>query len=244
MHHKASTIALVIWVLLSFVHQGHTQKNTETQQLIWMRYSLRLKLNDTYQVRQELEERSYWFPLRQHQLVSRTLIDRKLGKGWNVGGGFAFFRQALPQNPDSEVLSSRNELRPQLELAFLQPLAENLGLHHRYWTEFRFFEQDDGSYDFGTNRTRYKLELRYVPVPKWTINAFDEIHLNLGGNSTNNIFDQNRYGASLQYMPGGNFGLELGYINWFQQRASATDFYQRHIVRITLHHTISFKKST
>jgi hypothetical protein len=219
----------------------YAQKNIETQQLVWLRYALKLKLSDNYQIRQELEERSYWFPFRQHQLVSRTLLDRKLGKGWNAATGFAYFRQSLPQDPDAEVLTTLTELRPQLELAYAQPLSERVILHHRYWSEFRFFEQDDGNFNYGNNRTRYKLELRYSMSADFSLIAFDEVHFNIGREILNNVFDQNRYGASVQYMHG-NFGLELGYINWFQQRASGTDFYQRHIIRLTLHHSISIQK--
>lgn len=225
----------------SFVN---AQKNIETQQLLWLRYSLKLKLGDTYQIRQELEERNYWLPLRQHQFVSRTLVDRKLGKGWSAAAGFAYFRQSLPHDPDVEVQTRLGEIRPQIELAYAQPLAEKLLLHHRYWSEFRFFEKEEGGYDYGNNRTRYKLELRYSLIPDISLIAFDEVHFNLGGNIVHNMFDQNRYGASVQYMPSGNLGLELGYINWFQQRPSGTDFYQRHIIRLTVHHSISIKKST
>lgn len=69
------TGAALLFGLFSATIQA--QKNVETQQ----RYSLKLKLNDHYQLRQEIEERAYWFPWRQHQFVSRTAAERKLGKG-------------------------------------------------------------------------------------------------------------------------------------------------------------------
>ncbi len=218
------------------------QKNIETQQLLWVRYSLKLKLNDNYQIRQEIEERTYWFPWRQHQFVSRTHLERKLGKGWNTGAGFTYFIQSLPHDPTATNYTNQLELRPQLEMANKQTVSEKISLHHRYWSEFRFFEQPDGSLEYGNTRLRYKLELSYSPIPQLTLRAFDEIHINIGRKIDQNVFDQNRYGTSIQYKPLENLGLELGYFNWFQQRKSGIDFYNRHIIRFTLHQSINLKK--
>jgi hypothetical protein len=219
------------------------QKHIDTQYLLWTRYSLKLKINENYQIRQELDERTYWFPWRQHQFVSRTFAERKLPNGWNTGIGFTYLVQSLPQDPEVVEYSNRSELRPQFEIAYKQTISEKIILNHRYWAEFRFLEQPNGSFEFGNNRLRYKLELRYSPVANLTLIAFDEIFINIGRKITYNVFDQNRYGASMQYMPLGNFGLELGYFNWFQQRKSGVDFYNRHITRLTIHHTVNFRAS-
>jgi len=229
-------------ILLSFLSTSlFAQKNTTTQELLWSRYYLKLKINDLYQIRQEIEERTYWFPWRQHQFVSRTFVERKLGKGWNSGLGFTYFLQSLPHDPEISDYTNQLELRPQLELAYKQNLTEKVILHHRYWGEFRFFEKTNGSFEFGNTRLRYKIELRYSPISNITIKVFDEIHLNIGEKIIQNVFDQNRYGASIQYMQLQNFGFELGYFNWFQQRRSGVDFYNRHIVRFTIHHTLNLK---
>lgn len=219
------------------------QKNIETQHLLWTRYYLKLTLNDHYLIRQEIEERAYWFPWRQHQFVSRTFAERNLGKDWNAGLGFTYFIQSLPHDPEIADFNNQTELRPLIEIAYKQTISEKITLHHRYWSEFRFFEQPNGSFEFGNNRIRYKIEIRYSPIPNLTLKAFDEVHINIGGKIVQNVFDQNRYGASLQYMPIETFGFELGYFNWYQQRKSGVDFYNRHIVRFTIHHSINLKKS-
>ncbi|MEQ8474133.1 MAG: DUF2490 domain-containing protein [Marinoscillum sp.] len=234
---------VLIVLFLGLFAKAVAQKNVETQQLLWTRYYLKLKLNDAYQLKQELEERNFWFPVRQHQFVSRTQLEKKLPEGWNAGLGFTFFLHALPQDPAITEYTTQLELRPQIELAYEQPLTQKIALNHRYWSELRFFEEPNGSFEFNNNRTRYKLELRYSPTHKMTLKAFDEIHINIGGKIIHNAFDQNRYGTSAQYMPTKHLGLELGYLNWFQQRKSGVDFYNRHIVRCTIHHTIDFKKS-
>ena len=70
---------------------------------------------------------------------------------------------------------------------------------------------------------------------------FDEIFINFGSKITQNVFDQNRIGASLLYQTNNPFSFELGYFKWSQQRPSGTDFYSRDIIRFTLHHKIKQK---
>ncbi len=231
--------------LLVILYSTHVvaQKSVDTQQLLWTRYYLKLKLNDSYEIRQEFEERTYWFPWRQHQFLSRTFATRKLGKSWNAGIGFTYLLQSLPQDPEITEYSNQLELRPQLEIAYKQDISEKITLYHRYWSDFRFFKQPNGSFEYGNNRSRYLLEFRYSPFYRLTLKAFEEIHINIGRNIVQNVFDQNRFGASVQYMPIENFGFELGYFNLFQQQKSGVDFYDRHILRLTIHHTINFRNS-
>ncbi|NJB87752.1 hypothetical protein GGR26_003538 [Lewinella marina] len=227
---------LLLLVLLTSA--ASAQKTVDTQQLGWVRYHLRLPLQGPYALRQELEERAYWFPWRQHQLVSRSVVERRLGRDWNAGLGLTVFRQSLPHDPHAVITQTRTEIRPMLELAGLQTLSEKLALHHRYWAELRYFGGGDGGLSFANYRFRYRLELRYRPHPDWQLRAFDEIMVNAGRQVVLNTFDQNRYGGSLQYQFTKQVGAELGYLRWFQQRSSGHEFYDRHIVRFTLHHQL------
>lgn len=136
---KPTCVIVLLFILYSI--NAVAQKNVETQHLIWTRYYLKLKLNDSYEIRQELEERTYWFPWRQHQFLSRTFADRKLGKSWNAGIGFTYLLQSLPQDPEITSYSNHLELRPQLEIAYKQAISEKITLYHRYWSEFRSFER-------------------------------------------------------------------------------------------------------
>lgn len=238
---KISLSFILLFFLL--VLQAKAQKNVEKQDLLWVRYLVKAKISDKYQVRQEVEERTYWFPWRQHQLVMRTLLERKLGKAWNVGGGFTYFQHSLPNNPDVEVVQKKLELRPQVEVIYQQSLAPKFSIQHRYWYEWRFFQNESKGFDHTSNRIRYRLELSYLPHPKITLKVFDEIHLHLSSKITPNVFDQNRVGGSIIYMPSPNYGIEVGYLNWFQQKPnSQKDFFSRDITRITFHHTLQFTK--
>ena len=239
MHHAFKTFVVVI--LIAITLPLNAQKNIESQQLLWAGYSLKVQINETYLLRQELEERTYWFPWRQHQFISRTMLDRKLNNGWSTALGFVYLQQAQPQDPEVKDFKNSLELRPVAELAYTHDIISKVTLGHRYWTEFRFFEQSNGDYDFGTIRARYKIELRYAPISQLTFKAFEELHVNIGNKVAQNIFDQNRIGISAQYMFLENLGFELGYFNWYQQRSTGVDFYDRNIVRFTVHHKLKLK---
>ena len=231
---------LLVFLLVSPL--ALAQKNVEKQHLLWTRYLLKARLSENLLIRQEVEERTYWFPWRQHQFVARSLVERKLGKGWFVGAGFTYFLHSLPNNPEIKDYQNKLELRPQLELIHVQSLNPKLSLQHRYWFEWRFFEKDLTGFELLSNRIRYRLELSYSPIKKLTLKAFDEIHLQVGEKIVYNVFDQNRVGGSVVFMPNPDFGFELGYFNWFQQRNTGKDFYSRNITRITLHHTLNLAK--
>jgi hypothetical protein len=116
--------------------------------------------------------------------------------------------------------------------------------------EERFFRQVDEhgnlleGYDFNF-RFRYQLQAEVGLINKETkkgalsLKVFDEIHLNFGKQIVRNTFDQNRIGGSLAYGLTKNIELEGGYFNWFQQRSSGDEYYNRNIIRFTLHHYLS-----
>ena len=94
---KFKVINLLLIIFCFLTTPINAQKNVETQNLLWLRYNLKLKINTNYQIRQDLEERTFWFPWRQHQFASRTLLDRRLGNGWNTAIAFTYLEQALPK---------------------------------------------------------------------------------------------------------------------------------------------------
>jgi hypothetical protein len=97
-------------------------------------------------------------------------------------------------------------------------------------------------------RFRFQLVVNYTVYKKdeksLQLIAFDEIMLNAGKSIVRNIFDQNRFGVSARYNFNNKIGMELGYINWFQQRPSGIDFYNRQILRYTLHTNFEIKKKS
>lgn len=234
---KFTILILCVLPLFSFA-----QKQVETEQFLWTRYNLKLKISNSYDLKQELASRFSWLPLEQSQYFSRTHFGKNLGGNWKTGIGFTY-----PVKPDhyysqDNSTASRGEIRPQIELSYSHNILEKLTLNHRYWCEFRFFEQYDEAFKFRNFRFRYKLELRYALSDNIMVKAFDELFINIGNQIVQNTFDQNRYGFSVNYSPFRNFGFELGYLNIFQQRSSGTNFNNHHILRVTLHHTINFTR--
>jgi len=70
----------------------------------------------------------------------------------------------------------------------------------------------------------------------------EELMVNFGKNIVYNIFDQSRFSAAFFINLNKYFDLEAGYSYWFQQRANGQSFFNRHILRLALSHTVDFRK--
>lgn len=226
------------------------QKKVENQQLIWYGYYNNLKFNENWTLNSEIQERQFYNPTAQHQLVFRSNLERKLLGDWNVSVGMTLFLQN-PNDPNSESNLTVPELRPdfgfsnKLKLGFLT-------INHRYKFEARFFHDVEngelvGGYRFSNFRLRYQLGLDFSIWKNGKEQAFiakikDEIMFNVGNKIVKNTFDQNRIYLAFNYKINNSYAVELGYMNWFQQQKSGTDFYNRDILRFSLFHTINFKK--
>jgi hypothetical protein len=206
-----------------------------------MRYFLKYEFSNKYAFKQEVEERVYFQNWSQHQLISRSQLERKLPGNWNGAIGLTFFRLSLPQDPMVQDKTIQNEVRPQFGFSNQQDISSRLKANHSYRNEFRFFENSNHNFVYSNIRMRYKFELNYSLMKQLNLIVFDEIFLNVGSKITQNVFDQNRIGASILYQTNTPFSFELGYFKWFQQRPSGTDFYSRDIIRFTLHHDFKRK---
>ena len=240
----------VICMLISGSVQAQSGKKIIHQHLIGYRLYHHLTFAKNWEWGLEIDERRYIFPDAQYQFVVRNHIQRTLPDGWTAGLGFTYFLQTLPQDPEVEDTYVRPELRPHQELKFKHKMKEHFSLSHRYRLEERFIRQADEhgnlqeGYDFNF-RFRYQLQAEVGLIKKETrkgalgLKVFDEIHLNFGKQIIRNTFDQNRIGGSLTYGLTKNIELEGGYFNWFQQRISGDEYYNRNIIRFTLHHYLS-----
>ena len=213
-----------------------------TQYLVWFRYYNKLAVSPMWQVQTELEMRRFVGPDRLHQGVTRVNALRQLKAGPSLGGGMTLFLQTLPQSAEEEVDRLRPEIRPHQELNLAQPLGR-MTLHHRYKVEERFFgETSEEPAEFAM-RFRYKIEaqipLTQVGTYPLLLRVYNEVMVNAGPAVVNNIFDQNRVYASLQVGLSDHWVVETAYMHWFQQRVSGTEFYSRHIARITITHSLS-----
>jgi len=238
---REKTVCCVLFLLLSL--NALAQSQVTRQSLQWTRYYLSLRIDDNQRIRQEVEWRSYWFPWRRHQALTRTHWEYRWNEKVRAAAGFSYFVHHRPHDPRAENFQAVQELRPKVELAFRQMLKPALHLSHRYWLEGRFFEQPTSDIAFEHIRFRYRALLQYEMEERWTASLFGEIHLQAPLLGNVQIFDQTRAGLSLRYQFTRHWGTELSYIHWFQQRAALERFYERHIIRLTLHHTLQFQHS-
>jgi len=242
--------SLVIYVLFASFSL-FAQKKVIHQELLWYGYYNTLKINANWTLNSEIQERQFINPSAQHQLVFRTGIQRKLIENWNASVGMTLFLQS-PQDPESESHLMVPELRPNIGFDNKQQLSF-LTVSHRYKVEARFFHDVEnnalaGGYRYSNIRIRYQLGLD-IPIFKKknkedliSVKLKDEIMVNAGSKIVRNTFDQNRFSLGLQYCVDPYFSFEVGYMNWFQQRTSGVDYYDRDIVRLSLFHTITLKK--
>ena len=226
------------------------QKNVENQQLLWYGYYNKLQINKNWVLNSEVQERHFYQPLVQHQLVFRTNLDRRILDDINVSLGFVVFLQS-PNDPESESTLMVPELRTDFGFN-AKKKYKYFNVNQRFKVEARFFHQTEnnelvGGYQFSNFRMRYQLGLN-IPLikkqdaEKLILKIKDEVMFNFGKNIVKNVFDQNRIYIGLNYPMNKNLAFEAGYLNWFQQRPSGTDFYNRDIIRFSVFHTINLKK--
>ena len=226
------------------------QKNVENQQLLWYGYYNKLQINQNWVLKSEVQERHFYQPLVQHQLVFRTNLDRRILDDINVSLGFVVFLQS-PNDPESESTLMVPELRSDFGIN-TKKKYKYFNVNQRFKVEARFFHQTEnnelvGGYQFSNFRMRYQLGLdipliKKQDAEKLILKIKDEVMFNFGKNIVKNVFDQNRIYIGLNYPMNKNLAFEAGYLNWFQQRPSGTDFYNRDIIRFSVFHTINLKK--
>lgn len=189
---------LILVIILMIPQFFLAQKKVENQQLIWYGYYNSLKFNENWSLNSEIQERQFYNPTAQHQLVLRSNLERKLIGDWNASVGMTLFLQN-PNNPNSESNLTVPELRPDFGFNHKQKLGF-VTINHRYKAEARFFHDVEneklvGGYRFSNFRLRYQLGL---DVPIWKnekqqtiiVKIKDEIMFNAGNKIVKNTFDQ------------------------------------------------------
>lgn len=226
-------------VFSSIVVSRHSSaQNITTQSLVWFNYTIHKNFSKNYFLVTEFSERIFSNPIKQHQFLIRTHFHRNINSFMDFAPGFTYFLQS-PHDPDSKSKLVVPEIRPHLEIN-AKHHATNMNLHIRYRAEYRMFkkvENDKIVEGFNTNfRFRIMTGLDYVIYrlkndKNLKIKLQDEIHFNAGKSIVYNVFDQNRIYMGLGLDLSKTTSFEAGYLNWYQQRPSGIDFYNRHIVR-------------
>ena len=175
----------------------------------WLVYIGNKKVNDKWNIHNEIQYRNYDAIGDLEQLLLRTGLGYTFNDGKQnalLGYGFILSENYLG---DTNEKITVNEHRIFQQFTSKQSIGR-VSLNHRYRFEQRFVESDFKM------RFRYFLGLN-IPLKfsetnnKTYISAYNEIFLN----TKTSIFDRNRLYGGLGYKFSKNFKLELGYMNQF-----------------------------
>ena len=240
---------LFIIAILGLMQYSNAQKNITHQSLIWYTYAQDLKINDRFSVYTDIQERQFISPVKQSQLVMRSTFKTAIKHNFDFGAGFCFFLSNTDPTVDYDLQTP--EVRPYIEFNNKQAY-KRISVSHRARMEARFFHNVDGTelargFSFGSMRFRYQFGLDILlNKPKEEKHALklkimEEVMINFGKKIKYNALDQNRISVLLVYAPIKAVAIEVGYVNWFQQRPSGANYFNRNILRVGLVHHIHLK---
>lgn len=237
-------------LLLLFPLSGYAQNKsvkTTSQEIVWLRYYNKLFIGKHWLLHTEVDVRRFVFPGRSHQWVlPRIYLDYRFKRGLDIGMGGTYFLQALPQLDTQAVDLVRFEVRPHQEANYAHSPGK-LKFSHRLKVEERFFLKTESVKRDFNFRFRYKFQVQ-IPLTAgddkhaMSLNLFDEIMFNAGKSIVHNVFDQNRIYAGFQSKLSDAWTCEVGYMNWFQQRPSGYEFFDRHLLRLTVTHSVKIRE--
>lgn len=235
-----------VLILLLTCLKANAQKMETQQNLYWLRYLNRFQLSQTLNIQTEIENRVFFEHNTQHHLIMHSRLHYSLNKNWEIASGFTYSLQK-PHDPNATTSLTVPEYRPNQEINYTTNLTPKLIIANRLRIDERFIKKNNGTvlldgYDFNL-RFRYRLQFTYLlhkTVENKTTNfkLSNEIMFNAGKQIIYNQFDQNRIYVGLEQSLSNSLSVELGYLNWYQQRPAQNQFFDRNIIRLTLLHKI------
>lgn len=237
---KQAIYLLITCTLSVSLANGAVDTKVTTQTLTWNKIEATLKLPKKFSTKLEIQDRSFFHPLAQHQFFVRGTGFYSLNHGWSFFMGYTYFLQS-PQDPTSESNLIAPEHRPAFGFVLKQNIRRTM-LSQRYQLEERFMHNTTNGelapgYKF-IARLRYRIMLSVPLIDKdkkkgkgdLRLNLSDEIHLQAGKTVQGQPFDQNRASALLEYSINSQFSIFTGYTHWYQQVGINQHYYNRHII--------------
>lgn len=234
----------ILFIFSSFI--AFSQLNTSYQNLYWTRYYNQLSLNSKLTWHNEVDMRRFMVNSRLHHIIAHSHLHYKVFPNLDIALG-ATYSEQNPQFADVTTNLSVPEFRMFQEVTSSLTFSKRVLLNHRFRLDERFIRKNNGitlleGNDFNF-RFRFRPQLNIIlskleSKTPTNLKISDEIMVNFGGEILYNHFDQNRVYVAIEKGLSKNFSLEVGYLHWYQQRASGKDFFDRNILRITVLHKI------
>ena len=228
-------ITLSFITLIIVTNSIRAQQTVHHQTLYWLYYTNQLYFTPKLYWLNTADNRRFINPDQENQFIFHSHLHYKTGK-WDFGGGLTLssIYSQIPENGSDHIAT---ELRPTLEVNYDQPLGK-ISIQNRIRLDNRFLETSNQQSVLDTSiyvlRFRYRIQVK-IPLVKnkdnstiLTFRLADEIMLN----HKENLFDQNRIYATLDYMINKSFTIEAGYIYIYQQRYSKEEFFSRNVIRL------------
>jgi len=231
-------------LLLFFPPLLHAQ-TTYHQQQYWIRYQNTLTFSKKISLISEIDNRRFFNPDVQAQLIGHMHAHLKLSPSVDVAGGYTL-SWVYGSLPEMGYQPARGEIRPFVE-GNHKWTNKNFSFLNRLRIDNRFLQQspDIPLWD----DSRFSVRFRYRFIAQWDLGDETEHHhpikIKLGDelmvNAMGTRFDQNRLFLNTEIGLSKNLALELGYIYLHQQKFGSNEFYSRQVARVTLMHALHLK---
>lgn len=208
---KVKMVALIMLLVLPILSQSQDSNFGN-----WLLYIGNKKLNQKWNIHNEVQYRNYNALGDLEQLLLRTGLGHTFNEGKNnvlLGYGYILSENYLDNTNQKETV---NEHRIFQQFTNSQSIG-NVKINHRYRFEQRFIERD------------FKMRFRYflafnIPLgkenSKYYLSTYNELFIN----TQTSIFDRNRLYGGIGYTINNNIRLEAGYMNQFFETTSRDQF--------------------
>ena len=169
----------------------------------WLIYIGSKKLDNQWNIHNEVQYRNYDAIGDLEQLLLRTGLGKNLTDGNNnLLLGYGFIRSENYTNEEDKIVINEHRIFQQF---ITKQSIGKLGIQHRYRFEQRFVEDDFKL------RFRYFFGISYPLTDQLYLSSYNEIFLN----TVQNAFDRHRLYGGLGYKLSDRIKIELGYMNQF-----------------------------